>query len=564
MAYPAIKTCKSIDLGENFLIELDAFIKETNLTLGPLSQIKQILLSNSNMISENFRSTLSQFSLEPTFPHPELVHWAVSNYVPSTKQVISYDGSRIIVSINSQIVRKALCLPPPRAEIVQFTEEKTLAIIKALSPDQLYTFMSKMFKLDISPSNHAFPYDSSLFSVPLQAIFSILSQILGLKDDRKVAEIMVGIVCLVNQFAKEINLSFDQYLVEKIAYQLGHFQSDGKMFNYQKLLMLMIIRKNLNELRQMEPIHFLDSTDLSQRNATMFFFTFAISVIPALYKLIFDSTMPRIGVDLKSLLHGPVESVGDWFCFADYTLIRVYGFEGEPFRLPKFTNRRLFSLEFLRQRLISENDNFIKHKKASSLKFVFILEPFVVKTFFAANITDQILSSMRFDTDKALRYDPKGVMHQRRIEMNLKGYDAEQDEVLAALANTNLLEQIECGNGSSNNQNQNTQDQQPIKQAQIPTPFKVEKSLKRPSADTMEVGENTSVKKPRLAEVGEEIVEIEDDDDRSINKGKTTIVEEESQGQSQSVSNTEKTISNPAIAESSQMSAMVLQKYISS
>ena len=135
---------------------------------------------------------------------------------------------------------------------------------------------------------------------------------------------------------------------------------------------------------------------------------------------------------------------------------------------------------------------------------------------------------MSFDTDKALRYDPKGVMHQRRIEMNFKGYDAEQDEVLSSLANSNLLEQIEYGNGSSNNQNQSTQDQRPIKQAHIPTLFKAEKSLKRPSADTMEVDENTSVKKPRLVEAGEEIVEIEDDDDRSINKGKTTIVEEES------------------------------------
>ena len=75
--------------------------------------------------------------------------------------------------------------------------------------------------------------------------------------------------------------------------------------------------------------------------------------------------------------------------------------------------------------------------------------------------------------------------------------------------------------------------------------------MKRPSADTMEVDENISVKKHRLAKVGEEVVEIEDDDARSINKGKTTIMEEESQGQSQSVSNTEKTISDPAIAESS-------------
>ena len=59
MASPAILTCKSIDPGEDYLIELDAFIHETNLTFGPLSQIKQVMLNNSNMISESFYSNLS-------------------------------------------------------------------------------------------------------------------------------------------------------------------------------------------------------------------------------------------------------------------------------------------------------------------------------------------------------------------------------------------------------------------------------------------------------------------------------------------------------------------------
>ena len=40
MASLAIKTCKSIDPGEDFLIDTDAFIQETNLNLGHLSQIK--------------------------------------------------------------------------------------------------------------------------------------------------------------------------------------------------------------------------------------------------------------------------------------------------------------------------------------------------------------------------------------------------------------------------------------------------------------------------------------------------------------------------------------------
>ena len=144
---------------------------------------------------------------------------------------------------------------------------------------------------------------------------------------------MVGVICLISQSSREINLSFDQYLAEKIAYQLGHFLSNGKVFNYQMLLMLMIITENLHELRQMEPVHFSDNTYLSQRNATMNFFTFSSTVIPAIYRLIFGSTMPRIGADLKALLQNPMELVGDWFCFEDYTLIRVYGFEGEPFQV---------------------------------------------------------------------------------------------------------------------------------------------------------------------------------------------------------------------------------------
>ena len=66
---------------------------------------------------------------------------------------------------------------------------------------------------------------------------------------------------------------------------------------------------------------------------------------------------------------------------------------------------------------------------------------------------------MGFENDKALRYDPKGVMNQRRMEANFRGYEAEQDEVLAALANTDFLETVESANGSSDEHDQNAQDQ---------------------------------------------------------------------------------------------------------
>ena len=59
MASPAIKSCKSIDPREDFLIDLDASIQETKLTLGSLSQIKQTILNNYDMVSDSSCSTLS-------------------------------------------------------------------------------------------------------------------------------------------------------------------------------------------------------------------------------------------------------------------------------------------------------------------------------------------------------------------------------------------------------------------------------------------------------------------------------------------------------------------------
>ena len=153
----------------------------------------------------------------------------------------------------------------------------------------------------------------------------------------------------------------------------------------------------------------------------------------------------------------------------------------------------------------------------------------MVKLVVVISIIDQILKRMNFDIEKSLRYDPIKVLHQRRLDVNLRGYEVEHDEVLDALANTDLFEQIEVGNGSSNNSERDSQDKASGKQTEVPTPLKVEKSLKRHYVDTMEVDEDVSTKRPRLSESSKEVVDIEDDDDRSINKGKSTIVEEESQ-----------------------------------
>jgi hypothetical protein len=97
--------------------------------------------------------------------------------------------------------------------------------------------------------------------------------------------------------------------------------------------------------------------------------------------------------------------------------------------------------------------------------------------------------------------------------------------VLAALANTDLFEQVEIGDGSNNNSERNIPGKDTSKQIEVPTPLKAEKSLKRHSADTMDMDEDVATKRPRMSKPSKEIVDIEDDDERSINKGKATIIE---------------------------------------
>jgi hypothetical protein len=75
----------------------------------------------------------------------------------------------------------------------------------------------------------------------------------------------------------------------------------------------------------------------------------------------------------------PENRTRDWFLYRDYTIIRVYGFSEAPYILPTFLTPRIFSLEFIRQRLHSETKHFLNYKKSSNIKFPFNMGPFSLK-----------------------------------------------------------------------------------------------------------------------------------------------------------------------------------------
>jgi hypothetical protein len=104
---------------------------------------------------------------------------------------------------------------------------------------------------------------------------------------------------------------------------------------------------------------------------------FINKIMSRIYSLIFDS--PRVLEEMKSLLQpSPENAMGDWMFFTQSTVIWVYGCQEGPHLLPVFLTPRIFALEYIRQRIISETEHFHKAHKASNLKFPFMVSPFVV------------------------------------------------------------------------------------------------------------------------------------------------------------------------------------------
>ena len=181
----------------------------------------------------------------------------------------------------------------------------------------------------------------------------------------------------------------------------------------------------------------------------------------------------------------------------------------------------------------------------------------MVESVYVVTIIYQIMESMNFQTYKSLRYDPKKVIHQRNLDVNLAGYEAEQDEVLATLANTDLLEKMGDDDIHSSSSDRINLDIV----AEVPTPLKGEKSLKGHSIDTVDMEIDITTKKPRVFVQSKEIVDLEEDDKQSISKGKGTIVEEEHNDQSQAVSNSEKSSSHLAMVETNKEPSIMFQRF---
>ena len=131
--------------------------------------------------------------------------------------------------------------------------------------------------------------------------------------------------------------------------------------------------------------------------------------------MLFDEALPRVLEEMKCMMQSsPDDRVGDWFLYKDSTVLRIYGFTGEPYKLPAFLTPRIFALEFMRQRLHSEEEHFGAFKKYSNIKFPLKVGPFIFKNKGALVFAEKSLENMEFQKEPRVNYDPHHVISLRK------------------------------------------------------------------------------------------------------------------------------------------------------
>ena len=135
-----------------------------------------------------------------------------------------------------------------------------------------------------------------------------------------------------------------------------------------------------------------------------------------IYIVVFQNIFPRVLLEMEEMVHFSLDTrVWDWFLLKEHTINRLYGFVHESYFLPSFLAPGIFSMEFIRWKLIIENDHFMSFRKASETKFPFKVGPFITKNKASLLVVEGLLQDMNLMKDTKINYDPHHIISHRRL-----------------------------------------------------------------------------------------------------------------------------------------------------
>jgi hypothetical protein len=128
---------------------------------------------------------------------------------------------------------------------------------------------------------------------------------------------------------------------------------------------------------------------------------------------------PRINDEVQRILHlSDHTKTSDWYLYQNHTEIRVYGCELAPYKLPKYLPVRIFSLEYIRKMINSDDIHFVSLKKKQQLRIKAQIGSFICNNQGAGEEADRLLKEMKLFMSFTWHYDPCEIILEMRIKRN--------------------------------------------------------------------------------------------------------------------------------------------------
>jgi hypothetical protein len=218
---------------------------------------------------------------------------------------------------------------------------------------------------------------------------------------------------------------FSTFLADNIHEQFVNFSTEG-IFRYSSILAYLFVffqaDKFIFSMQKMDgegrPQAVTAWTSLLKNNSTDFSFKeFIDQFYHPVVSMLGDRPEPRINDEVQRILHLLDNTkTKDWYLYQDYTEIRVYECELALYKMPKYLPVRIFSLEYIRQIINSNDIHFVSLKKKQQLRIKGQIGSFICNNRGAGQEADKMLREMKFSMSFPWNYDPYGIISEMRVK----------------------------------------------------------------------------------------------------------------------------------------------------
>jgi hypothetical protein len=415
-----------VDLDRIPLADKDYLISETRCEFDFAelqSWFKDTFLDQSDEIGL-WESNLPLYLFPQVHHFPEFSLKCQAHYLPDQRVVVSSSGETLFF-ITPEAIDQMMQIS--RAESASpFNLEILTELYQNLSFPQRAQIFELFLPQDAQLPKKNPPYHSSLFSEKGNQVISSLCCLLGYYSDEWVDEPILGFLSIFSAEEKAtIQFDYNTFLAENIHDQLSKFATEG-MFWYSSILAYMFTffqAERFSFLMQKmdkddKPQAVTSWTSLLRRNSTEFSFKqFIEQFYHPVVSMLSGRPEPRINEEIQRILHlSDLAKMGDWYLYQNHTEIRVYGCELAPYKLPKYFPVRIFSLEYIRQMINSDDIHFVSLKKKQQLRIKGQIGSFICNSRAVGEEADKLLREMKFETSFLWHYDPCGIISEMRVK----------------------------------------------------------------------------------------------------------------------------------------------------